>query len=96
MAASQAAFENTCFPIFEKMINTVPNGVTLSPPIGPPSWITMDANLDLTAAGVPTYQGTIGTFGHTPAPTNASYTYGTIGGGNTGPKLSQGGSKCRV
>lgn len=54
MASSQTAFENTCFTIFEKMINTVPNGVVLSNSVTPPSnWITMEASLDLTAAGVP-------------------------------------------
>lgn len=95
MAASQTAFENACFPIFEKMINTVPKNVNLSDIIGPRQWITMESHLDLTSAGVPTYSGTIGTYGKTAAPSTASYTYGTIGGGNTGPKTSQPGGGCQ-
>jgi len=89
MAGSLTSFENACFPIFEKMINTVPaTNPPLSDPIGPRKFITIDSHLDLTSAGVLTYSGTFGTYGKTAAPSTVSYEYGTIGGGNTGPKTS--------
>lgn len=91
MAETQETFENTCFPIFEKMIDTVPKGVTLSDVIGPRNWITMESHLDFTSTGDVTYSGKIGTYSKTEVPENASYFYGTEGGGNTGPRLSQGG-----
>jgi len=94
MATSQQTFENTCFPIFAKMLNTVPSGVTLSDPIGPSNWITMNSNLDLTSTGAVTYSGTIGTFSKNPVPGNAAYNYGTTSGGNTGTKSSQSGGGC--
>ena len=95
MAGSQAAFEAACFPIFEKMIDTVPSTVTLSGVIGPRQWITMWAFLDLnTSTGAVSYFGRIGTYSKAAVPKVASYQYGTIGGGNTGPKTSQPGGKC--
>lgn len=94
MATSQTSFENTCFKIFEKMINTVPSTVTLSDVIGPRKWITMQSNLDLTSTGAVTYSGVIGTYSKTASPSIASYVYGTEGGGNTGPKTSQVGGGC--
>jgi hypothetical protein len=94
LAASQQSFENGCFTVFEKMINTVPKGVTLSGVIGPSKWITMNSNLDLLLNGAVTYSGTIGTYSKTAAPQTAAYEYGTVGGGNTGPKTSQAGGGC--
>lgn len=95
MASSLAAFENACFPIFEKMINTVPaTNPPLSDPIGPRKFITMDSHLDLTSTGILTYSGTFGTYGKTAAPNTVSYQYGTIGGGNTGPHTSSAGGEC--
>jgi hypothetical protein len=90
MAKSQQAFENACFPVFEKMINTVPKGINLSAPIGPRHWITMESHLDLTSIGAVTYSGKIGTYSKTAVPKNASYSYGTTSGG-TIAKTSQGG-----
>jgi len=87
MATSQTSFENACFPIFEKMINTVPGtNAPLSDPIGPRTFITMDSRLDLTSTGVLTYSGFFGTYGKTAAPSTVTYEYGTVGGGNTGTK----------
>jgi len=89
--SSPSSFENTCFTIFEKMINTVPAAVQLSDPVGPRQWTMQESHLDITGTGAVTYQGTIKTHSKTVTPpTNASYFYGTVGGGNTGPKLSQG------
>jgi hypothetical protein len=94
MATSQKSFENACFPIFEKMINTVPKTVTLSDPIGPSPWLTMWAFLDLTSTGVVTYSGTIATYGKTAAPKTSTYSYSVNHGGNIGPKTSQPGGGC--
>jgi hypothetical protein len=95
MASTQAMFENACFPVFEKMINTVPTtNPPLSDPIGPRKFITMDSHLDLNSTGILTYSGFFGTYGKTAAPNTVSYEYGTIGGGNTGSKSSFAGGEC--
>ena len=70
------------------MLNTVPMGVSLSGVIGPRPWITREAHLDLLSSGAVTYSGSIVTHGST-WPSTASYFYGTVGGGNTGPKTSE-------
>jgi hypothetical protein len=94
MASSQKTFESACFPIFEKMINTVPKGVQLSDVIGPRQWITMESHLDLASNGAVNYSGTIGTYSKAAVPTTASYFYGKSGGGNTGQKVSHTGGEC--
>ncbi|RDL35895.1 uncharacterized protein BP5553_06507 [Venustampulla echinocandica] len=88
--SSPQSFEDTCFTIFEKMINTVPSAVKLSDPIVPRPWILRESHLDLNSAGAVTFSGTI--IGHSSAslPDTASYSYGTSGG-NTAPKTSQAG-----
>lgn len=93
--SSAQAFENTCFNIFQRMINTVPKGVTLSGVIGPRPWILKESHLDLSPSGQVQYSGTIVTQSKAAgaAPATASYTYGTTGGGNTGPKSSSPGRK---
>lgn len=94
MSTSLEAFEAACFPVFEKMINTVPTGTILSDVIGPRQWITMESHLDLDSTGAVVYSGVIGHYtgkGGAPSPATASYQYGTTGGGNTGPKTSQSG-----
>jgi hypothetical protein len=94
--ASPQAFEDTCFTIFEKMINTVPSGTVLSDPIGPRPWITMESHLDLSPTGAVQYSGTIATHSWNGFPPTASYYYGTVGGGNTGPKTSEAGGKYQI
>ena len=94
MSRSLAAFEAACFPVFEKMINTVPNGTFLSDVIGPRQWITMESHLDLDSTNAVVFSGVIGHYtgkGGPPSPATATYQYGTIGGGNTGPKTSHSG-----
>jgi hypothetical protein len=93
MAKTQSTFENTCFTIFEKMINTVPETVTISSVIGPSKWITMHSNLDFTATNALAYSGAIGTYGKTAAPKIASYQYGTVSGAKSGTKTSQAGGR---
>jgi len=94
MSTSLEAFEAACFPVFEKMIDTVPAGTVLSDLIGPRQWITMESHLDLDSTGAVVYSGVIGHYtgkGGAASPATASYQYGTIGGGNTGRKTSQSG-----
>lgn len=95
MKALAPAFEDKCFAIFERMLNTVPKTVTLSDIIVPRAWILRRGNLDLTTAGVVTYSGIITGRSDTTSASVASYQYGTIGGGNTGPKTSQAGGGMR-
>jgi hypothetical protein len=90
--SSPQSFEDTCLTIFAKMLNTVPSGVTLSDPIGPRPWILRESHLDLNPTGAVTYSGNITGHSAGPPPPTASYYYGTVGGGNTGPKVSQTGS----
>jgi hypothetical protein len=87
--SSPQSFEDTCFAIFEKMINTVPSGVTLSDPVIPRAWILRESHLDLNSAGAVTFSGTITGHSSAPLPVTASYFYGTAGGGNTGTKSSE-------
>ncbi|RFU35541.1 hypothetical protein B7463_g815, partial [Scytalidium lignicola] len=87
--ASPQSFEDTCFTIFEKMLNTVPSVVTLSDPIVPRPWILRVSQLDLNSSGVVSFSGTITGHSSDPLPATASYTYETAGGSNTGIKTSQ-------
>ncbi|TAQ86696.1 generic peroxidase [Chlorociboria aeruginascens] len=89
--SSAQSFEDTCFTIFEKMINTVPAAVTLSDPIGPRPWILRESHLDLDSTGVVTYSGTITSSGTNSPPANAAYFYETAAGVSTGSKTSQAG-----
>ena len=70
------------------MLNTVPTGTTLSTVVGPRPWILRESHLDLLSNGGVTYSGSIVTHGTATPLTTASYFYGTVGGGNTGPKTS--------
>lgn len=98
MSQSQAAFEQACLGVFAKMINTVPSNVELSAPIGPRPFITMFSFVDLSSAGVITYNGQVGTYSKTGSPTVASYVYGMTGSGTvqtTPTKTTQpGGEFC--
>lgn len=76
------------------MLNTVPAGVTLSAPIIPRQWILREGHLDLDNANTPIYVGVITTHSKTAvAPLQASWFFGTNGGGNTGTQLSDAGGK---
>ncbi|KAH8815517.1 heme peroxidase [Xylogone sp. PMI_703] len=87
--SSPQSFEDTCFTIFEKMLNTVPSAVTLSDPIVFSPWIISVDQLDLDSAGVVSFSGTITGHSSSPLPDTASYVYQTASGGNTGTKTSQ-------
>lgn len=92
--SSASSFQNTCFTIFTKMINTVPSGTTLSAPIGPRPWLLRESHLDLNSTtGAVTFSGTVIGHGTGVLPNVASYMYNTEGGGNTGPKVTAVGSK---
>jgi hypothetical protein len=82
-------FEDVCFKIFERMINTVPKNVTLSKNVvGPRLWITIESHLDLSQTGSVLYSGTIATHSRNGSPEKASYTYGTSAGKKIGPNLT--------
>ncbi|TVY92382.1 WSC domain-containing protein [Lachnellula willkommii] len=83
MASSTQSFEDACFTVFEKMINTVPKTVTLSTDlVGPRPWILMESHLDLSSTGAVQYSGNITTNSrfNPSVPTTATYAYGTSGG----------------
>lgn len=86
MSAPQA-FQDTCFTIFEKMMDTVPRGMKLSDPVVPRPWILIESHLDLSPTGQVQYSGNISTHSKSGVPINATYYYGKAGGGNTGYPL---------
>ncbi|KAF2735068.1 heme peroxidase [Polyplosphaeria fusca] len=91
--SSAASFRNTCLTIFEKMLNTVPAGTTLSNPIGPRPWITKETHLDLSPSGVVRFSGNISTQSKAAgaAPATASYVYLTNSGNTAKAGNSQAG-----
>jgi hypothetical protein len=91
---SATAFRNTCFTVFDKMINTVPAAVTLSDPVVVRPWTMLESQLDLTSTGTVNFTGKIAAHGTPAPPSFATYQYGTTGGGNTGSRTSQVGGKC--
>jgi hypothetical protein len=86
---SATAFRNTCFTVFDKMMNTVPAAVTLSDPVTVRPWLMLKTHLDLTSTGAVSYSGIIAAHGTPAPPSTAAYQYGTTGGGNTGSRTSQ-------
>lgn len=76
------------------MINTVPNGIVLSDPIGPRPWILRSGNVDLDTTGALFYSGTITGSGPGTRPSTASYVYKTAAGVTVGgTKTSQTGGE---
>jgi hypothetical protein len=51
------AFQDTCYTLFEKMVNTVPSSVTLSDVIDPRTWTMQESHLDLSSAGEVFFMG---------------------------------------
>ena len=94
--AAPGTFEDTCFAIFERMLDTVPKTVTLSDPIVPRTWILREGHLDLTSSGALNFSGTITTHSTTAAPATASYFYANAAGVSTGAKTSQPGGSERL
>lgn len=84
--STQPVFEQTCLTVFQKMLDTVPDGVALSDVIGPRAWITQESHLDLSPGGVVQYSGKITSYvrGGGAPPNKANYFYGTEYGGNAG------------
>ena len=96
--SSAASFRSTCLTIFEKMLNTVPAGTTLSSPIGPRPWITKETHLDLSPSGVLRFSGNISTQSKAAgaAPATASYAFLTSSGSTAKTGTSQAGRKSAL
>ena len=89
--ATPQSFQQKCFTIFERMLDTVPNGVVLSPTIvGPRPWILNEGQLDLSSTGSVSFSGKISTHSVAAAPAAAPYKFITEGNGNTGPRTTTG------
>lgn len=76
---TETAFDQKCYGLFERMLNTVPASVTLSDVIVPMVWKAIDLLLDLSSDGILTLSGEIRhlyTSSET-APTTATYTTST-------------------
>ena len=86
--AQPQAFEDACFNIFNRMMNTVPSSVTLSDPVVIRPWFLRESHLDLTPAGVVYYAGTITGHSATTMPPTATYNYGLSTGANQTTKVS--------
>lgn len=72
------------------MINTVPNGIVLSDPVGPRPWILRKGEIDLDSAGGLFYFGQIVGSGSGTRPTTASYIYKNSGGATVGGTKTSG------
>jgi len=72
------------------MINTVPNGVVLSDPVGPRPWILRKGEIDLNATGGLLYLGQIVGSGSGTRPATASYVYKSSSGANVGSTRTSG------
>lgn len=75
------------------MANTVPNGVVLSDPVGPRTWILRKGRIDIAATGSLTYAGQITGSGPGTRPSTAGYVYRNSNGGTVGG-AKQSGTKC--
>jgi hypothetical protein len=82
--SEEAAFQSTCYALFERMINTVPSTATLSDPIVPMVWKGVNIMLDASSAGIVTISGLIRNLYTTIAPPSAvSYTTTSSAGNST-------------
>lgn len=87
-------FQDTCYAMFEKMLNTVPASVTLSDVVLPRTWTMQDITLELSNTGVVTLIGQVNSWFKTATPPNtASYLLTTAQGGNTGSKRTGAGGQ---
>ncbi|KAH6671975.1 heme peroxidase [Halenospora varia] len=78
-------FQDTCYTIFEKMLDTVPSNVVLSEVIGPRTWTMGEMHADLRSDGGVVFSGSITWHSLTETPiTKANYTYSTSNGGDVG------------
>lgn len=57
--SEEVAFRTQCFDVFERMINTVPAGSTLTDPIVPMAWKAIDLATDVNSAGTVSIGGQI-------------------------------------
>jgi hypothetical protein len=82
--SEEAVFQSTCYALFEGMINTVPNTITLSDPIVPMVWKGVNIMLDVSSAGVVSISGLIRNLYTITAPPSAvSYTTISSAGNST-------------
>lgn len=73
--SEEEAFRSKCFDVFERMINTVPAGSTLTDPIVPMAWKAVDLATDISSEGTVSISGMIRSLYSTgSAPSNVSYT----------------------
>ncbi|KAK6064516.1 WSC domain-containing protein [Seiridium cupressi] len=57
--SEEAAFQARCYSLFERMLNTVPEGVTLTDPIVPMTWKAVDMVMDIDTSGNVSVSGMI-------------------------------------
>ena len=70
-------FQDICYTLFEKMIDTVPENVTLSEIVGPRQWtMQQESHLDLSPSGEVFFSGTFAWHSLTESPPHfAEYTH---------------------
>lgn len=74
-------FQDTCYTIFEKMLDTVPSNVVLSEVVGPRTWTMGESHPDLSTTGDIVFSGFITWHSLTESPLlKANYTYTTSEG----------------
>ncbi|ETS73537.1 hypothetical protein PFICI_14483 [Pestalotiopsis fici W106-1] len=73
--SEELAFRSTCFDVFERMINTVPSGSTLTDPIVPMAWKAIELATDIDSTGSVSIAGRIrNLYSSGSAPTDVTYT----------------------
>lgn len=73
--SEELAFRSTCFDVFERMINTVPSGSTLTDPITPMAWKAIELATDIDSTGSVSISGRIrNLYSSGSAPTDVTYT----------------------
>ncbi|KAH8646904.1 heme peroxidase [Xylariales sp. PMI_506] len=72
--SEDSTFRATCYSLFERMIDTVPSGVTLTEPITPMTWKAVNVALDINNAGIVSVSGLIRNLYATSPPATVDYT----------------------
>lgn len=82
--ADDLAFRTKCFDLFERMINTVPSTVTLSDPVTPLTWKSVNVIMDISSVGQVSVSGLIrNLYTTTTPPDTVSYTTTSAAGNSS-------------
>ncbi|KAH6653037.1 heme peroxidase [Truncatella angustata] len=91
--SEEATFRSSCFDVFERMINTVPAGSSLTEPITPMAWKAIELATDINSQGVVSIGGRIRNLYNTgSSPSTVSYTVSSDAGDLTATSATSSGT----